>query len=134
MAQRPALKLGERHAEGIAASIYALLERGIQQRPELARDMRGHVELRFEEDIEPVRIAFEETEIHVADGGWDESDLVITGRLPHIVHLSTAPTLGGLPNPARRDGRIALSRLRRGDLRIEGDRALGRDLMRLLEI
>ena len=42
--------------------------------------------------------------------------------------------LAGVPNPARAHGRAALGRLRRRDVRIVGDRALGRKLLQLLEL
>ena len=130
----PALRRGVTGEDGIAPTLYALLERGLRRRPEVAREMRGLVELRWEEDITPVRIAFEGDEVVVEDGIWEAPDLVIAGRLPHIVHLTTTPMLAGVPNPARAHGRAALGRLRRRDVRIEGDRTLGRKLLRLLEL
>jgi hypothetical protein len=128
------LKLGSTTDEGIAATMYALLERGVGRHPELAREMRGLVELRFDEDIAPMRIAFERDEVVVEDGEWEEPDLVITGRLPHIVHLTTSPNVGGVPNPATRHGRAALGRITRRHVEVAGDRALGRKLLRLLEL
>jgi hypothetical protein len=133
-AQAPALRLGATADDGIAPSIYVLLERGARRRPELARQMTGHVELRFAEDISPVRIAFRDSEILVEDGAWEGPDLVVAGRLPHVVHLTTAPTLAGFPNPATRHGRAAIARISRRHVTIEGDRALGRRLLRLLEL
>jgi hypothetical protein len=130
----PGLRLGVTGQDGIAPTMFALLERGLRRRPELARAMRGLVELRWDEEIAPVRIAFEADEVVVEDGSWELPDLVIAGRLPHIVHLTTAPMLGGVPNPARAHGRTALGHLRRGDIRVEGDRALGRKLLALLEL
>ena len=133
-ARRPALRLGTISDQGIAPTLYALLERGVGRRPELAREMDGLVDLHFAEDIAPVRIAFHGAEITVEDGAWDEADFRVRGRLPHIVHLTTSPKVGGMPNPARAGGRTALARLRRGEIRLTGDRALGRKLMRLLEL
>ncbi len=133
-ATQPALRLGATSAEGIAPTMFGLLDRGLRRRPELALEMRGLIELRFDEDILPVRIAFEEREVVVEDGSWEVADLVIAGRLPHIVHLTTAPMLGGVPNPVRAHGRSALGRLRRGEVRVQGDRALGRKLLALLEL
>jgi hypothetical protein len=130
----PALRLGVTGDDGIAPTIYALLDRGLRRRPEVAGEMRGLVELRWEEDITPVRIAFDDREIVVEDGIWEVPNLVIAGRLPHIVHLTTAPMVAGVPNPARAHGRSVLGRLRRGDVRVEGDRALGRKLLALLEL
>jgi hypothetical protein len=130
----PALRLGATTDDGIAPTLFGLLDRGLRARPALAADMRGLVELRFAEDIAPVRIAFADDEVLVEDGPWDAPDLVIAGRLPHIVHLTTTPMLAGVPNPASRHGRAVLGRLRRRDVRIVGNRALGRQLLRLLEL
>jgi hypothetical protein len=130
----PALRLGETSEDGIAAGLYPLVERGVARRAPLAREMRGLVELRFTEDIESVRLSFDGDSVVVEDGSWESPTLVITGRLPHIVHLATAPTVAGVPNPASRSGRAALARVTRGHLRVEGDRALARKLLRLLEI
>jgi hypothetical protein len=130
----PRLRLGATNEEGIAPTMFGLLDRGLRQRPELAREMRGLIELRWDEDIVPVRIAFEADEIVVEDGSWEMPDLVISGRLPHIVHLTMSPMLAGVPNPARAHGRAVLGRLRRGDVSIQGDRALGRKLLALLEL
>jgi hypothetical protein len=130
----PSARLGETTDDGIAAGIFALVERGIDRRPELAGEMRGRIELRFEEQLDPVRLEFGADEVLVEDGAWRAPDLVIAGRLPHIVHLTTAPMLGGVPNPIAQRGRAALSRLASGRLRIEGDRALGRKFVRLLEV
>jgi hypothetical protein len=130
----PALRLGATTEDGIAPTLFALLERGIRRRPEVARAMLGLVELRFTEDIDSVRISFEGDEVVVEDGSWEDADLVVSGRLPHVVHLTTTPMLAGIPNPATRHGRTTLGRLRRGHVTVQGDRELGRNLMRLLEL
>jgi hypothetical protein len=133
-ARRPALRLGDTSADGIAPTMYALLERGVERRPDLARQMDGRVDVHFAEDIAPVRIAFAGAQIVVEDGAWDRADFRVRGRLPHIVHLTTTPMLAGVPNPVRADGRATLVRMRRGELRLTGDRALGRKFLRLLEL
>lgn len=130
----PAIRLGATSTEGVAPTLYALLERGVRRRPQLAEEMDGRVDLHFVEEIAPVRMAFCGDEITVEDGEWDDADLRVSGRLPHIVHLTTTPKLGGMPNPARAGGRTALARLSRGEIRLSGDRALGRKLLRLLEL
>src|SRR5204863_529485 len=56
----PDVRLGATADDGIAASIFALVERGAARRPELAREMRGRIELCFEEGLAPVRLGFEE--------------------------------------------------------------------------
>ena len=128
------LRLGAVADDGIAASIYALVERGINRRPALAREIRGEIELRFEEDLSPVRLVFELEAVTVEDGPARQPDLVISGRLPHVVALATAPLVGGVPNPVNRRGRAALARMANRRVRVVGDRALGRKLLRLLAL
>ena len=81
-----------------------------------------------------MRIEFRPDDIWVEDGAWDEPDVRIEGRLPHIVQLTTASTVAGLPNPAVRSGRAALGGIARRRVRITGSRALGRRLLQLLRI
>ena len=128
------MRLGATAENGIAASIYALVDRGISRRPQLAGELRGEVELRFEEDLAPVRLAFDDGEVTVEDRACERPDLVVSGRLPHVVALTTAPLVGGMPNPISRRGREALARVADRRVRISGDRALGRKLLRLLEL
>jgi hypothetical protein len=97
-------------------------------------EMRGRIELRFEEGIAPVRLVFEDGAVVVEDGAWEEPDLRVSGRLPHVVALTVAPLVGGVPNPATGRGRSALAKVAGGQVRLEGDRALGRRLLRLLAI
>lgn len=137
----PPVRLGELHEDGIAPSVFVLLERGVGLRPAMARDTRGIVELRFAEGFAPVRIEFGEREIVVADVAPLEPpvhgpppDLVVSGRLPDVIKLTTAPMVAGLPNPIDRRGRAALGQLARGRVQISGDRALGRRLLALLAI
>ncbi|MDX6673118.1 MAG: hypothetical protein QOH11_536 [Solirubrobacteraceae bacterium] len=130
----PDVRLGVTSDDGIAASIFALVERGAARRPELVTEMRGRIELCFAEDLAPVRLAFEEGVVVVEDGAWDAPDLRISGRLPHVVALTVAPLVGGVPNPATVRGRSALAKVAGGAVRVEGDRALGRRLLRLLAI
>jgi hypothetical protein len=100
--------------------------------------MRGRVVFRFAEDFSPLRITFRPRSVVVEDGDSRKPDLVIEGRLPDIVHFATVPTLQGrlhgVPDPRRPRGRRALRRLASGRVRIEGDRVLGRRLLRLLAV
>jgi hypothetical protein len=130
----PDVRLGTTTDDGIAASIFALVDRGAGRRPELAMEMSGRIELSFAEDLAPVRLVFEEGAVVVEDGACDEPDLRISGRLPHVVALTVAPLVGGVPNPATVRGRSALAKVAGGQVRVEGDRALGRRLLRLLAI
>ncbi len=131
----PPVRLGAVADDGVAATLFALVERGDAQRPGLARGLRGRVTFRFDEaGIAPARLAFGPDEIRVEDGAWEDGDLVISGRLPHIVHLTTAPLVAGVPRPTDARGRAALGRVARRELRIDGDRGLARRLLRLLEL
>ena len=130
----PEVRLGATADDGIAASIFVLVERGAARRPALAMEMSGRIELRFEEGLAPVRLVFEEGAVVVEDGAWEAPDLRVTGRLPHVVALTVAPLVGGVPNPATVRGRSALAKVAAGHVRVEGDRALGRRLLRLLAI
>jgi hypothetical protein len=132
------VRLGRMVEDGVAPSIFGLIERGIAREPELASLMRGRVVFRFSEDFSPLRIHFKPRSVIVADGDSRKPDLVISGRLPDIVHFATVPTLKGrlhgVPDPRQPRGRRALARLASGRVRIEGDRVLGRRLLRLLAV
>jgi hypothetical protein len=132
------VRLGRMVENGVAPSIFGLIERGIAREPELADRMRGRVVFRFAENFSPLRIQFKARSIVVEDGDSRKPDLVITGRLPDIVHFATVPTLRGrlhgVPDPRQPRGRRALRRLADGRVRIEGDRVLGRRLLRLLAV
>jgi hypothetical protein len=134
----PSIRLGRMVEDGVAPSIFGLIERGIVREPELAAQMRGRVVFRFTEDFSPLRIHFKPRSVVVEDGDSRKPDLVISGRLPDIVHFATVPTLQGrlqgVPDPRRPRGRKALGRLASGRVRIEGDRVLGRRLLRLLAV
>jgi hypothetical protein len=134
----PAIRLGRMVEDGVAPSIYGLVERGIARDPELAARMRGRVVFRFAEEFSPVRIQFRPRSVVVEDGDSRKPDLVIAGRLPDIVHFATVPTLRGrlhgVPDPRQPRGRRALRRLADGRVRLEGNRVLARSLLRLLAV
>jgi hypothetical protein len=130
------VKLGHVAPNGISASVLGLVERGAVKRPKLARELRGNVEIRFEEDYAPVRVRFEEERVLVEDGNgrrWSP-DLVIQGTLPDIVQLAAAPLFGGIPKPTDPRGRAALASVAGRKVRIEGSPLLARRLLKLLEI
>jgi hypothetical protein len=124
--------------DGVAPSIFGLLERGIERRPEIAAQVRGRVVIRFTEEFSPLRITFKPKTVVLEDGDLRKPDLVIAGSMPDIVHLLTVPTLGGrlggLPNPAKPRGREALSRIYSGRVKMDGDTALGLKLLQLLAV
>jgi hypothetical protein len=137
-AKPPRVRLGRMTDDGVAPSIFGLLERGIELRPEVAAQMRGRVVFRFVEEFSPLRISFKPKTVVLEDGDLRKPDLVIAGTMPDIVHLLTVPTLGGrlggLPNPAKPRGREALARIVSGRVRMDGDTGLGLRLLRLLAI
>jgi hypothetical protein len=124
--------------DGVAPSIFGLIERGIAREPDLAAQMRGRVVFRFDEGFAPIRISFRPRSVVVEDGDSRRPDLLIEGRLPDIVHFATVPTLRGrlhgVPDPRQPRGRKALRRLADGRVRVAGDRVLGRRLLRLLAV
>jgi hypothetical protein len=135
---RPQVRLGRLVEDGVAPSIFGLLERGIAREPEVAARMRGKVVFRFAEGFAPVRIQFKPRSVVVEDGDSRKPDLMIAGSLPDIVHFATVPTLRGrlhgVPDPRRPHGRRALRRIANRRVRVEGDRTLARRLLRLLAV
>src|SRR5688572_4236688 len=101
--------------DGVAPSIFGLVERGIAREPELMGRMRGRVVFRFTEEFSPLRIDFKPRVVVVEDGDLRKPDLVIAGSLADIVHFATVPTLRGrlhgVPDPRDARGRAALQRL-----------------------
>ena len=134
--ENPKVKLGHMAPNGISASMLGLIERGTAKRPKLARSLRGTVEIRFEEEYAPVRVAFEDERVLVEDvnGRRGDPDLVIQGSLPDIVQLAAAPLFGGVPKPTHPRGRAALARVAGRKVRIEGSPLMARRLLKLLEI
>ena len=134
----PRVRLGKMVEDGVAPSIFGLIERGIHRDPELAASMHGRVVFRFAEEFSPLRVRFGPRVVVVEDGDMRKPDLAISGRLPDIVHFATVPTLGGrlsgVPNPADARGRVALGRLARGRVRLDGNATLARQVLRLLAV
>lgn len=130
----PAVRLGATRRNGIGASIYALVERGVHRRPEIARGIRGRVVLRFHEGYQPVRMSFGARVIRVEDGDLRRPDLAVSGRLPDIVLLTTARLRMGMPDPTDSRGRAALARIALGRVRLSGDQRLARALLEMMRI
>jgi hypothetical protein len=132
----PAVRLGHQAPNGVAAGLWALVERGAAKRPRVARELRGRVEIRFAEDYAPVRLEFGDEEVLVQDGNgtrWSP-DLVIEGALPDVIQLATAPLVGGVPKPTDKRGRAALATVAARRVRIDGSPLLARRVMKLLEV
>jgi hypothetical protein len=129
------VRLGKTQPAGVSPSMYGLLERGVMLRPEVARQMRGRVAFRFTDDsIAPLRVVFAATHMTVEDGDLHKPDVAIIGTLPDIIHFVATPLVGGIPNPARLKGLVAIARVARRRVRIEGDPALARRVLRLLSL
>ncbi len=131
----PEVKLGQTVANGIAPSMFALLDRGVQRRPELARQIQGKVVIRFREEIAPLRINFGRRVIRVEDGDLRSPDLTVTGSLPHVVQLTVTP-MGrfGIPDFRSSRGRAALLRVASGRVRLGGDLALARRMLEMMAV
>jgi hypothetical protein len=129
--------LGHVADDSIAPTLYVLVLHGATRRPELAAEMLGSVLLRFDDGYAPIRIDFRGDEIHVAD---DEDhadvarDLEVRGRMGDVTALIASPLAGGLPKPTSRRGRLAIARLADGRVEFDGPLAMGRKLLRLLQV
>jgi hypothetical protein len=132
---RPEVRLGQTVANGIAPSMFALLERGVHRRPDIARELQGKVVIRFRDDVSPVRISFGRRIIRVEDGDLRSADLIVTGTLPHVVQLTIAP-MGrfGIPDVLDSRGRAALLRVASRRVRFGGDMGLARRLLEMLAV
>ena len=128
------VRLGRTTRDGVAPSLFVWVERGVERRPAVAREIRGRVTFRWAEDITPLSVHFDRDAIDVFDGDLATPDLAVSGRLPDIVHTATAPTLLGIPNPASRHGLAAILGLYRGRVALDGDRMLARRLIQLLAL
>ena len=131
----PEVRLGQTVADGIAPSMFALLDRGVGRRPELARRLQGKVVIRFREEIAPVRISFGRRVIRVEDGDLRRADLVVTGSLPHVVLLTVTP-MGrwGIQDFSDARGRCAILRVAFGRVRLGGDLALARRMLEMMAV
>ena len=135
VAPPPEVKLGQTVSNGIAPSMYALIDRGVRRRPEVASALRGKVVIRFREDIAPVRISFGSRVIRVEDGDLRSADLTVTGRLPHVVQLTITPMVRfGIPDFRDSRGRAALFRVASGRVRLGGDLALARRMLEMMAV
>lgn len=131
----PEVRLGQTVANGIAPSMFALLDRGVHRRPELAGQLEGRVVIRFRGEIAPVRITFGRRVIRVEDGDLRDPDLVVTGSLPHVVQLTVTPMVRfGIPDFRDARGRAALFRVASGRVRLGGDIGLARSMLEMMAV
>ncbi len=119
---------------GLAPAIMAIVDRGVQRRPDLAEGLRAEIELTIEEPYPPVRIVFGEQGVVVEDGAAAAPDLRVVGTLPDLVSLMVAPLVGGLPNPIAARGRAALGMVALRRVRVEGRLALLRRFLGVISI
>ena len=126
--------LGGLSEGGLAPAIFAIVDRGVRDRPELATDLRAEVELEIRDGYPAVRVLFDESTVLVEDGRAAAPDLRISGELPDLVSLMVTPYIGGLPNPIDRRGRAALGMLALGRVRVEGRIALLRRFLGLIGV
>ena len=133
-ARSPEVKLGQTVSHGIAPSMFALLDRGVIRRPDLAGAIEGKVVIRFREEISPVRVTFGRRVIRVEDGDLRHPDVVITGSLPHVVQLTMTPMRLGVPDFRDARGRAALLRVASGRVRLRGDIQLARRMLEMMAV
>jgi hypothetical protein len=123
------VNLGSVADGSVAPAIRAIVERGVQRRPELAAEP-GRIRLRFQEGWPAVLIVLGDRVV-VCDNETAPADVEISATLPDLVTLLTTPLAKGIPNPIRREGRAAIGLLR-GRVEIDGIRATALRLLRLL--
>lgn len=131
---RPEVKLGDLANGGLAPAVMAIVDRGVRQRPDLARSMKAEVELAFGEPHPPVRILFDDHAVLVEDGPASAPDLRIDGSLGDQIALMVAPILGGLPSPISSRGRAALGTVLSGRVRISGSFGLLRRFLGVIHV
>ena len=126
----PTVRLGHVGDASIAAAVFAIVDRAVANRPEVAEELAGHdVRLELGDGYWPVRIRFGRHEVEVADDEGGPADLVIHGTLPDVQTLLVAPLTKGVPR-----SRAALARLADGRVALDGPLALGRAVLRLLAL
>jgi len=130
----PEVRLGSLVEGGLAPAILAIVERGVNRRPERARALKVEVELRMDEGYPPVRIVFGAEGVLVEDGAAQDPALRISGSLPDLVALLVTPLVGGVPSPMNPRGRAALGMLASGRVRIQGGLGLLRSFLGVIRL
>jgi hypothetical protein len=130
----PEVRLGTLREGGLAPAIMALVERGVQQRPDQARALRLEVELQLEDIYPPVRIVFGDDGVLVEDGPAVSPGLRISGSLPDLAAMMVAPTLGGVPSPMNPRGRAAIGLFTSRRVRIQGRVGALRSFVNLIRL
>jgi hypothetical protein len=130
----PTVELGELSQGGLAPAIFAIVDRGVRSRPEVASDLRAEVELDLGEHFPAVRVHFDHPNVLVEDGPARAPDLRISGELGDLVSLMVAPRIGWIPNPVDRRGRAAIGMVALGRVRVEGRLGLLRRFLRVIAV
>ena len=130
----PSVELGRVGDHSIAATVYGLIDRGVQLRPDAAAEMLGTVRMTFAEGYAPVRVDFGGDTIRVADDDGADADLEVQAALPDFVLCVSAPLAGGVPKPTSKAGRAALARMADGRVDFSGSLGLGRRLLSLMSV
>ena len=128
------VELGTLLDGGLAPAIFAIVDRGVRGRPELATALRAEVELNLGDRYPAVRVVFGDPAVLVEDGPAAAPDLRISGELPDLVSLMVAPLVRGLPNPIDRRGRAALGMVAQGRIRVEGKLGLLRRFLGVIGV
>ena len=128
------VELREVGDRSVAATVYGLLDRGVQLRPELARGMSGSVRITFAEGYAPVLIRFGGERIEIGDDAGGSVDLEVQAALTDFVLCVSAPLTGGVPKPTSKAGRAALARIADGRVDFTGKLGLGRRLLQLMSV
>jgi hypothetical protein len=131
----PGVVIGALSEGGLAPAIAAIVERGVQRRPDRANRLRFELEIRVRGPHPPTRVRFDAGTVLVEDGPAVEPAVVLEGTLADLVAVIASPVnRAGLPSPATPRGRAALTKLATGRVRVEGPLGLRRELLALLRI
>jgi len=130
----PSVELGTVVEGGLAPAIFAIVDRGVKVRPELAIGLLAEIELNLGDSYPAVRVLFGNPTVLVEDRPADAPDLRITGELHDLVGLMVAPLVRGVPNPIDRRGRAALQMIAQRRVRVEGKFALLRRFLGVIGV
>jgi hypothetical protein len=132
--EAPEVRLGRLAEGGVAPAIMAIVDRGVQRRPQLSSDLRAEIELDMGKRYPPVRIVFDAGTVLVEDVPGEHPDLRVSGQLPDLVSLMVMPLVRGVPNPIGRRGRAALGMVALGRVRVEGRLGLLRRFLGVIQV
>jgi hypothetical protein len=128
------VELREVGDRSVAATVYGLVDRGVQLRPDVARAMEGSIRITFAENYAPVLLRFTGEVVHVGDDAGGAVDLEVQAALTDFVLCVSAPLTGGVPKPTSKAGRAALARIADGRVDFTGKLGLGRRLLQLMSV